>query len=118
MSSVGVACDNENFYIIINSTHEINRELVYRYHFRFLENGQFQRLDVKVQNGTATYEKKSVNSLQPDTNATIEVQGNMLVLKLPRDMFKNTSFLMMNTDVNDKNEQLIDLSSWRELNIK
>ena len=118
MSLVGVARDNENFYIIINSTHEINGELVYKYHFRLLENGQFQRLDVKVQNGTATYEKKSINSLQPDTTATAEVQGNMLVLKLPLNIFKNASFLMMNTDVNTKNEQLIDLSSWRELNIR
>lgn len=117
MSSVGVARDNENFYIIINSTHEINGELVYKYHFRLLENGQFKRLDVKVQNGTAVYEKKSVNSLQPETNAKVEVQGNMLVLKLPLNVFKNSSFLMMNTDVNDKNEQLMDLSSWRELKI-
>jgi LmbE family N-acetylglucosaminyl deacetylase len=117
MSSVGVARDNENFYIIINSTHEINGELVYKYHFRLLENGQFKRLDVKVQNGTAVYEKKSVYSLQPETNAKVEVHSNKLVLKLPLNVFKNSSFLMMNTDVNDKNEQLIDLSSWRELKI-
>nr|WP_319373449.1 PIG-L family deacetylase [uncultured Methanobacterium sp.] len=117
MSSLGAARDNENFYIVINSTHQINGELVYRYHFRLLENGQFKRLDVKVQNGTAVYEKKSVNSLQPETNATVEVQGNMLVLKLPMNSFKKVSFLMMNTDVNDKNGQLIDLSAWRELKV-
>ncbi len=117
MSSVGVARDNNKLYIIINSTHQINGELVYRYHFRLLENGQFKRLDVKVQNGTAAYEKKSVNSLQPETNATVEVQGNMLVLKLPLNIFRNVSFLMMNTDVNDKNEQLMDLSAWRELKV-
>ena len=117
MSSVGVARDNENFFIIINSTHEINGELVYRYHFRLLENGQFKRLDIKVQNKTAVYEKKSINSLQPEKDAKVEVQGNMLVLKLPLSVFKNSSFLMMNTDVNDKNEQLMDSSSWRELKI-
>ena len=117
MSSVGAARDNENFYIVINSTHQINGELVYQYHFRLLENGQFKRLDVKVQNGTAVYEKKSVNSLQPENNATVEVQGNILVLKLPPNIFKNVSFLMMNTDVNDKNGQLIDLSAWRKLKV-
>ncbi|WP_321423241.1 PIG-L family deacetylase [uncultured Methanobacterium sp.] len=117
MSSVGVTRDNENCYIVINSTHQINGELIYQYHFRLLENGQFKRLDVKVQNGTAVYEKKSVNSLQPENNATVEVQGNMLVLKLPLNIFKNVSFLMMNTDVNDKNGQLMDLSSWRELKV-
>jgi len=117
MSSVGAARDNENCYIVINSTHQINGELIYQYHFRLLEDGQFKRLDVKVQNGTAVYEKKSVNSLQPENNATVEVQGNILVLKLPLNIFKNVSFLMMNTDVNDKNGQLMDLSAWRELKV-
>lgn len=117
MSSVGVAHDNENVYIIISAAHEINQELIYKYHFRLLENGQFKRLDVKVQNGTAVYEKKSVNNPQSEKNATVEIQGNLLVLKLPLNIFKNASFLMMNTDVNDKNEQLIDLSAWRELNV-
>jgi len=117
MSSVGVARDDKNFYIIIAAAHDINRELVYRCHFRFLENGQFKRLDVKVQNGTAEYEKKSVNSIEVEMNATVEVQGDMLVLKLPLNVFKNSSFLMMNTDVSDKEGQLMDLSAWRELEI-
>lgn len=116
MSSVGVARDTYHLYVIISANHEINPELVYNYHFRFLKDGQFKRLDVKVQNGTAKYVKKSSNSVEVKTNSTVEIQGDMIVLKLPLNVF-NSSFLMMNIDVSDKNEQLIDSLTWRELKI-
>lgn len=115
MNSVGVARDNGHLYVIICAARDINHELVYNYHFRFLENGQPKRLDVKVRNGTAEYVKKSVNSVAVETNATVEIQEDVMVLKLPLNIFKNSSFLMMNIDVNDKNEQLMDSLAWREL---
>jgi LmbE family N-acetylglucosaminyl deacetylase len=116
MSSVGVARDTNHLYVIIYAAHNINPELIYKYHFRFLENGQLKRLDVKVQNGTTEYVKKSVNSIEVGSS-TVEIQGDMMVLKLPLNVFKNSSFLMMNIDVSDKNEQPMDVSSWRELKI-
>jgi hypothetical protein len=117
MSSVGVAHDTGHLYVIIDAAHNINPELIYNYHFRFLENGQLKRLDLKVKNGTAEYVKKSVNSVEVRTNATVEIQEDMMVLKLPLNIFKNSSFLMMNIDVSDKNEQLMDSLAWRELRI-
>lgn len=116
MSSVGVVRDTCHLYVIISAAHDINPELVYNYHFRFLKDGQFKRLDVKVQNRTAKYVKKSANSVEVETNSTVEIQGDRMVLKLPLNVF-NSSFLMMNIDVDDKNEQLIDSLTWRELKI-
>lgn len=116
ISSMGVARDTSHLYVIIYAAHNINPELIYKYHFRFIANGQLKRLDVKVQNGTTEYVKKSAHSIEVGSSA-VEIQDDMMVLKLPLNVLKNSSFMMMNIDVSDKNGQPMDVSSWRELKI-
>lgn len=117
LSALGVARDGENLYIVTSSSYDIDPNLIYQYHFRFREGGEFKRLDVKVQNNTAEYQNKSINNILPGKKAEMEVKGNMAILKIPLNIFAKSSFIMMNADVNDGKQQPLDLMAWRELDI-
>jgi LmbE family N-acetylglucosaminyl deacetylase len=118
LSAVGLAQDDQNLYLILKNTANIKSNLLYKFHFRIYNGTEFQRMDIMVQDGKAEYENKSNNSVQPDKKPSVQVQGNMMVLTLPRDLFQDAQFIMMNSDVYDaQTKQLIALMAWREVKL-
>ena len=118
LSTIGLAYNNQNLYLLLKNSKNINKHLVYYFHFRIYNGQEFKRIDIKVTNGRAEYQNKAINSIQPNKNPSIQTQGNLMVLTLPIDNFNSASFIMMNSEVYDNQDKiLLYLTPWKELKL-
>ena len=71
-------------------------------------------LDIVVANGTAQYELKANNSIQSNQNIDVEINKEILVVKVPVSLFKNATKIMMSSNIKDADKNKLDEMSWRE----
>ena len=109
----GIVYDDNYAYLLLKTSGDINRNLIYNYHLRIYNGTDFKRMDLIVQNGTAQYEIKANNSIE--SNKTIEVQfkKKILMVKIPINLFKNAGLVMMSATIKDANKNKLDDMSWR-----
>ncbi len=105
--------DNNNAYILLKTSGDINRDLVYNYHLRIYNGTDFKRIDVEVVNGTAQYKLMANNSIESNQTIGVQKQGDILIVTIPGDLFRNVNRLMMSTTLKDADKNTVDDMSWR-----
>lgn len=113
LAGAGIAFDDNNTYLLLKTSGDIDNSLVYDYHLRVYNGTDFKRLDIKVQDGKAQYELKASNSIDYGQEIGVRVVNNILVVQIPLKLFKGASLVMMSTDVKDTNKNKLDDMSWR-----
>ncbi|HTX61668.1 MAG TPA: PIG-L family deacetylase [Methanobacterium sp.] len=113
LAGAGLVYDDRNVYLLLKTSGDINTLLIYDYHLRIFNGTDFKRLDVTVQNGTAGYELKANNSISANGNIGVDVQKNIMVVKVPIQLFKDAKLIMMSADIKDVNKNKLDDMSWR-----
>jgi LmbE family N-acetylglucosaminyl deacetylase len=117
LSTIGLFYDKQNLYLLLKNTKNINKYLVYYFHFRIYNGQEFKRIDIKVTNGKAEYQEKATNSIKPD-NASIQTQEKLMTISIPLNYFQRASFIMFNSEVyNHQNKQLLDITPMKELKL-
>lgn len=113
MAGAGIVYDDNYVYLLLKTSGDINKNLIYDYHLRVYNGTDFKRVDIRVQDGKANYEIKANNSIKSNQTIDIEVQKKILVVKVPLNLFNNASLLMMSSAVRDSNKNKLDDMSWR-----
>lgn len=114
LAGAGLVYDNNNAYVFLKTSGNINQKLVYDFHLRVFNGTDFKRIDIKVKDGNAQYELKANNSIQSAEKIDIQAQNNILVVKIPLKLFKGASMLMMSADIkDDQSKTKLDDMSWR-----
>lgn len=114
LAGAGIVYDNKKAYLFLKTSGDINNYLIYTYHLRIYNGTDFKRLDIVVANGTAKYELRANNSIQSNQNITVEVNKEILVVKVPISLFKDATKVMMSSNIKDEDKNRLDEMAWRE----
>jgi LmbE family N-acetylglucosaminyl deacetylase len=113
LAGAGIVYDDKYAYLLLKTSGDVNKNLIYDYHLRIYNGTDYKRMDIKVQDGKAEYELKASNSVQSSEDIVEELQKNIMVVKVPLQLFKNAKYIMMSTDIKDANKNKLDDMSWR-----
>lgn len=113
LAGAGFVYDDNKAYILLKTSGDINKDLIYDYHLRIYNGTDYKRMDIKVVDGTAQYDLKASNSIESNESIGVEIQKNILVVKVPIKLFNNAHLVMMSAAVKDANKNKLDDMSWR-----
>lgn len=113
LAGAGLVYDDNYVYLLLKTSGDVNKNLIYSYHLRIYNGTEFKRMDIKVQDGQAQYEMKANNSVGANEDIVEELQKNIMVVKVPVKFFKNANLIMMSADIKDANKNKLDDMSWR-----
>jgi LmbE family N-acetylglucosaminyl deacetylase len=115
ITAVGFQMDDENAWISIKTKKNISLDTLYQVHILYLDSENLERIDIKINNGTAYYEKYNQNSFQ-DGKPEVRILENDLIMKLPSSAFDDGNLFLMSADIISGNT-LIDWTGWRTIEI-
>lgn len=118
LTSLGMAYDDHYAYLVVQTADKIDSNLVDRYQLILWNGIQFKSLDIKVQDNVAEYEIRDNSSVIPDEKPQVQVEGNMMVIKVPLSAIRGTKELLLTATVFNKKGDLIDFIAARNLNFK
>lgn len=113
LAGAGFVYDDNNAYLLLKTSGNINPNLVYDFHLRVYNGTDFKRIDLKVKDGNAQYELKANNSIQSTEKIDFQIQNNILIVKIPLKLFKGANMLLMSADIKDDQKNKLDDMSWR-----
>jgi LmbE family N-acetylglucosaminyl deacetylase len=114
LSSAGIAYDNNNLYLYLQTKTDIENSTNYNFHLNLYQNNQFKTVDINVKDGVATYFNNSVRTIQPSADPELIIDYDILILSLPPDLLDNTTYILMTVEIaDDENNKVIDFMSWR-----
>jgi LmbE family N-acetylglucosaminyl deacetylase len=113
---MAMAYNHKFAYLILQSAEDIETTLLHRFHLRIWDKKRFTRMDVRVKQKKAEYERKAHNSIVPDRKPGLEVKGNMMVITFPFRYIKAADEIMLSGDVSDpEDKMIIDFTSFRDM---
>ncbi|MCE5214685.1 MAG: PIG-L family deacetylase [Methanobacterium sp.] len=115
ITAVGFQMDDGNAWISIKTKNNLSLEAWYEVHILYLDDENLKRIDIKIHNGTAYYEKYNQNSFQ-DGHPELKISENDLIMKLPQSAFDDDNLFLISADIISGNT-LIDWTGWREIQI-
>lgn len=116
ITAAGISCDDKNFYLYMQTTN-INDNFVKNFHLRLFNGKNTKRIDITVKNGIANYTLEASNSIKSTENPTVEINNNLMRVKLPKNIFNGLQEVMMNCDVYDpKTKKQVDKTAWKKFN--
>lgn len=115
ITAVGFQMDNNHAWMSIKTKGNISTDTFYEIHILYLDSPHIQRMDIKIHNGTAYYEKYDSKSFH-DGNPELNISEDRLIIKLPRSAFDDGNLYLMSADIKSGNT-LIDWTGWRKIQI-
>jgi LmbE family N-acetylglucosaminyl deacetylase len=115
-TSLGMAYNNKHAILIIKTPEINDKNTIIHFHLRIYDQN-FERIDIKVQNQSAKYENKALNSIIPKNNPEIQYHNQTMIVKIPLDTIKNSKKILLSADIKDVNEYLIFQMPWREMTL-
>ncbi len=112
LTSAGLAYTNSNMYLYLGSS-SMQNNLVYNFHLKIFNSKDFKRIDVTVKNGKAQYESKANNSITSNETPEVNINNNVMRIKLPLNLFNGAKYVLMSTDVSDTTGNNIDTMALR-----
>jgi LmbE family N-acetylglucosaminyl deacetylase len=113
LTSAGLAY-NEKQAILILKCPELTDEKSVNFHLRIYDQ-KFKRIDIRVQNKSAQYEKKDSNSFNPKIKPEDEYLNQTLIVKIPLETILSSKIILFSVDIKDVNNNLIYQMPWREM---
>ncbi len=106
LNSAGISYDDQNVYLFMQTASNINNTLQKTFHLRLFNGTDIKRIDVTVKNSSqAEYVQYASNSIKGSENPTVELNNNILMVKLPKSLFNGVKEVMFSVDIYDTNTQ-------------
>jgi hypothetical protein len=116
IKDVGFDVDNNTLWMSVKTDGGISKNSIYHFGIRSFGNGNVNRVDVNVTNGTATYEIPSSNSKYSKVPLKVIVKDNGIIIGIPYNLFDNDKKFMISVD-DTRNNQYIDRTGWYTINV-
>jgi LmbE family N-acetylglucosaminyl deacetylase len=115
LNSAGISYDDQNVYLFMQTASNINNTLQKTFHLRLFYGTDTKRMDITVKNSShAEYVQYASNSIKGSGNPTVELNNNVLMVKLPKSLFKGVKEIMFSVDIYDtKTKKHVDTMAFR-----
>lgn len=115
LNSAGISYDDQNVYLFMQTASNINNTFQKTFHLRLFNGTDIKRMDVTVTNSSqAEYVKYATNSIKGSEKPTVELNNNILMVKLPKSLFKGVKEVMFSVDIYDTNtKKHVDAMAFR-----
>lgn len=115
LNSAGISYDDQNVYLFIQTASNINNTLQKTFHLRLFNGKDIKRMDITVINSSqAEYVQYASNSIKNSENPTVEMNNNVLMVEIPRSLFKGVKEVMFSVDIYDNNtKKQVDIMAFR-----
>jgi LmbE family N-acetylglucosaminyl deacetylase len=115
ITNVGFEMDNNTIWMSLNTVGGISKTGVYDFRIRNFGTNGVNRVDIKVQNGHASYLNMASNSVYSKQPLKVKIVGSGIIIAIPSKMFNGTKY-MVSVD-SKRNNQYIDRAGWYTVNI-
>ncbi len=115
ITDVGFEVDNNTTWMSLKTVGGISKTGIYHFRIRSFGTNGVNRIDVKVQNGTANYELLASNSKFSKEPLKVKVKGDVIVVGIPFNLLNDTKSMI--TVDSMKNGQYLDRTGWYTINL-
>jgi hypothetical protein len=115
LNSAGISYDDQNVYLFMQTASNINNTLQKTFHLRLFNGTDIKRMDITVKNSSqAEYVQYASNSIKGSGNPKVELNNNVLMVELPKSLFKGVKEVMYSVDIYDTNtKKHVDTMAFR-----
>lgn len=115
ITSVGFKIDKNSTWMSLRTKGNISSSDFYELHIlTFKENRE--RIDIKIYNGTASYEVFSNNSFHNGDKIKIQNTENGFIIQMPSSVFNDVQSFLISADILD-GYPMLDWTAWRKVDI-
>ncbi|AEG18490.1 PIG-L deacetylase family protein [Methanobacterium paludis] len=115
LTSIGFEMDQNTTWLSLKTMGAIANNTPYEFHIRTFGSDNASRIDIWIQNGKASYEMFSQNSVKSHLKIKTVVKHDGVIVEIPSNII-NSKKIMISADVMNQ-QGMVDRTAWRTVNI-
>jgi LmbE family N-acetylglucosaminyl deacetylase len=115
LTDVGFEVDNNTIWMSLKTVGGISSTGVYNFHLRSFSNNGVNRVDIKVQDGHATYLNMASNSNISNQPVQLKFKKSGIIIGIPSNMISGTKYMISVDSM--KNGKYVDRAGWYTVNV-